>query len=207
MDDFEQLKHVWQQQSAPASIPDIGDLKKRNKNTQLKLERLQLLSAAALLLTSIFIVWMGFFSSVQFQSTLTYVAVVLLALIPAVQAAININVYVRLRRIDLAASVAQHLEQWEQYYAFRKQSIKVNLPIYYILLNGAFGLYFIEILGHFSMLGRVLALIPYFAWMLYAYFVLGRKSLQKENGRLESIINNLQTIQQQLDSAESPAEK
>ncbi|GAB4040213.1 hypothetical protein [Spirosoma jeollabukense] len=198
MDDFEQLKHVWQQQAVPASMPDVDELKKSNANTQRKLERLQLLSASTLLLTSAFIIWIGFFTSIHFQSTLTYVAVVLLALIPAIQGGISLGVYVRLRRIDVGASVAQHLDQWERYYAFRKQLIRINLPVYYILLNGAFGLYFIEILGYFSLTGRILALVPYVAWMMYAYFVLGKRSLHKENERLESIISNLKMLQDQL---------
>ena len=98
----------------------------------------------------------------------------LLALIHAIQGGINLGVYVRLRRIGLGASVAQHLDQWEGYDAFRKQLIRINLPFYYILLKGVFGLYFIAILGYFSLVCPILALLPYVAWMMYAYFCVGK---------------------------------
>ena len=200
MDNFDHLKQLWQQQpvSARSTNVTVAELKKNNADNQRKLERPQLISAILLLLTAIIIIWMGFFSSIQFQSTLTYIAVVLLALIPAIQGFINLSVYSRLRRIDVTAPVAEHLAQWQQYYDFRKKLIRVNIPLYYVLLNVAFSLYFIEILGHFSLLGRITALSLYTAWVLFAYFVLGKRTLRKEDERLEMIIGNLRTIQQQL---------
>ena len=198
MDNFDELKQLWQQQPIPTPTLPIDQLKKNNVDAQRKLERQQLLSGVLLLLTALFIVWMGFFSSIQFQSELTYLAVVLLALIPAAQGFINLSIYRRLHRIDVTMPVAQHLDQWQQYYVFRKQLLRINLPLYYLLLIGAFGLYFIEILGHFSLTGRIIALSLFTAWMLFAYFVLGKRTLRRENERLETIIANLRTMQQQL---------
>ena len=203
MNDFEQLKSLWQQQELTVGAPDPVQLKKNNEDHQRKLERVQLVSAILLLMTTVFILWIGFFSGITFHSTRTYVAVVLIALIPAVQGIINLTVYARLKRVQLAASTTQHLQQWQDYYAFRKRLIRLNLPIYYLLLNGAFALYFIEILGHFSLTGRIIALSLYTAWMLFAYFVLGKRSLRKEYGRLDAIISNLQALQQQLDNTPS----
>ncbi|GAB3891126.1 hypothetical protein [Spirosoma agri] len=203
MDDFENLKRVWQQQTIRPADFTSAELKKTNDGHQRKLERTQLMSAIALLLTPVGIIWIGFFSGITFQSSLTYGAVILIALIPAVQGIINLSTYNWLRRIDITAPIAEHLSQWQRYYAFRKRMIRFNGPIYFLLLNGAFALYFIEILGYFSWLGRVVVLIPYVAWMLYAYFVLGKRNLQKETERLEAIIGNLQTLQRQLDAPES----
>ncbi|GAB3979673.1 hypothetical protein GCM10028806_45530 [Spirosoma terrae] len=199
MDDFDKLKQVWQQQAVPVTKPDLDLLKQSNADHQRKLERPQLFSAISLFLTSAFILWMGFFSSITFQSRLTYVALALLSLVPAIQGVISLTVYNRLRRIDVTAPVTEHLSQWEQYYAFRQKMVRINLPVYYVLLNGAFGLYFIEMLGYFPLIGQLVALSLYVAWMLFAYFVLGKRALRKENGRLMSIIDNLKTIQQQLD--------
>ena len=206
MDNFEHLKQVWQQQAVPTGSFNITELKKHNADNQRKLERTQLISAIALLLTPAAIIWMGFFSSIRFQSSLTYVAVVLIALISVVQGIINLSLYARLRRIDITVPVSRHLEQWQRYYTFQKQLVRINLPLYYLLLNGAFGLYFIEILGIMPTTGRLVALSIYVAWMLYAYFVLGKRTLRKEQERLETIIHNFQTILQQLES-ETPAEK
>ncbi|AUD02417.1 hypothetical protein [Spirosoma pollinicola] len=201
MDNFDHLKQVWQQQIIPAQTINPAELNKDNVDHQRKLERTQLLSAIALLLTPVGIIWMGFFSPIHFQSTLTYVAIVLISAISATQGLINVGLFVRLRRIDISMSTTQHLDQWQHYYAYRKQLIRINLPLYYLLLNGAFGLYFIEILGLMPLAGRLISLGMYLAWMLYAYFILGKRTLRKEQERIEIIIHNLQAIQHQLHSS------
>ena len=202
MDSFDKLKQVWQQQAIPANIPDINELKKSNADNQRKLERVQLLGAISLLLTSVAIIWIGFFSSIHFRSSLTYAAVALIALISATQGIVGLTIYARLRRINISVSVAQNLAQWQRYYTFRKQLIRVNFPLYYVLLNGAFGLYFIEILGMMPLIQRLVCLILYCAWMLYAYFILGKRTLKKEDDRLQAIISNLKTFEQQVQKSD-----
>ena len=204
MNDFEQLKHVWQQQIISASSIDIAQLKKTNSDAQRKLEQTQLWPAFWLLLTAVILIaslrsiWMGFFFGIKFHSLLTYAAVVLIALISAVQGFINLAIYARLRRIDVALPATQHLAQWQRYYAFRKQLVRVDIPLYYVVLNGAFGLYFIEILALLPQWQWLTALALYAIWMLYAYFILGKRTIRREHERLELIIKNLQAIAQQL---------
>lgn len=204
MDNFEHLKHIWQKQPVSKHVPDIRELQKSNADNQRKLEREQIRSGFWLLITSIilttslYLIWVGFFFEIRFHSTLTYSAIILVALLSALQGFINISIYLRLRQIDVTTPAAQHLSQWQRYYAFRKRLVRVNTPIYYVLLNGAFSLYFIEILSLLSPPGRVIALSLYIAGVLYAYLTVEKQRLRKEFERLEAVINNLQQIEQQL---------
>lgn len=198
MDNFDGFKNLWQQPiAAPAPI-DSQWLKRTTATHQRKLERIQLIGAGTLFLTAVLLLLIGFGIDLQFRSILTYVAIVLLAAICVGQGIINLNVYSRLRHIDVTAAVTNHLQQWEDYYAFRKRLIRINGPVYYLLLNGAFGLYFIEILGMMPITARIIALSVYAAWMLFAYFVLGKRTLLKEEQRLTEIIDTLRQQQQQL---------
>ena len=198
MDNFDSFKNLWQQPIAASAPIDSQWLKRTTATHQRKLERIQLIGAGTLFLTAVLLLLIGFGIDLQFRSILTYVAIVLLAAICVGQGIINLNVYSRLRHIDVTAAVTNHLQQWEDYYAFRKRLIRINGPVYYLLLNGAFGLYFIEILGMMPITARIIALSVYVAWMLFAYFVLGKRTLLKEEQRLTEIIDSLRQQQQQL---------
>jgi hypothetical protein len=201
MNDFEELKKLWQQPVAPMQRGEGESLKRINATHQQKLERTQVISAVMLILTAIFLIGLGFFSGLRFQSVTTYIAIVLMALISTGQATINLYMFRQLRQIDDTAPPTKHLQQWKGYYAFRKRLIRINGPLYYVLLNGAFGLYFIEILGLMPMTARIVTLSLYLSWMLFAYFYLGKRTLRREQDRLNEIIGNLHRQQEQLDSS------
>jgi hypothetical protein len=59
--------------------------------------------------------------------------------------------------------VNDHLQQRENYYAFRKRLIRINRAVYYLLPDGAFGLCFVEILGLMLIVTRVVTLSVYIA--------------------------------------------
>jgi amino acid permease len=198
MDNFDEFKQLWRQvPSAPAPI-DSQQLVRNTAPQQRKLERTQLFGAVTLFVTAVLLLIIGFGIGLQFRSTLTYVAIVLLAVICVGQGLINLSVYGQLRRIDVTATVTNHLHQWESYYLFRKRLIRINGPVYFLLLNGALGMYFIEILGLMPLTSRIIVLALYIIWMLFSYFVLGKRTIRKEDDRLNEIIDNLRQQQQQL---------
>jgi hypothetical protein len=200
MNEFDDLKNLWQQSIPPVGPVDTQVLRRANATAQQQLERTQLRGAILLLLTAVYLIYLGFFSRIPFQAVTTYAAIVLIIVCCIGQAGINLYLLRRLRSINVSAPVAEHLHQWETYYAFRKRLIRINLPVYYLLLNGAFALYFIEILGLLPMITRLVVLAAYIAWMLFVWFVLGKRSLRREETRLNGLISNLRGQQAQLNS-------
>ncbi|WP_234736757.1 hypothetical protein [Tellurirhabdus bombi] len=198
MEDFENLKKLWQQETPTPPKIDSSALKKSTQSHQRHLERSQLKAIVTLTLTALFILWLGFFSSIQFQSKLTYAAILMICLVCLAQVLICFTIYRRLRRFNVAAPATEHLQQWEEYYRFRQQQIKINTPLYSLALGIALAGYYIEILRYFSTFYQVLIWVVTLAWILFAHFVLGRRTIQKEYRRLEEIIDNLKKLQQQL---------
>lgn len=198
MTEFDDLKNSWQRATPPVAPVDVRQLRRANATVQQQLERKQLWGAASLVLTALYLIYLGFLSGIPFQALTTYAAIVLIVLCCVGQAGIQLYLYQRLRSIDIAAPVTEHLQQWETYYRFRKRLIQINLPIYYLLLNGAFGLYAIEILGLLPATMQGIVLVLYVAWMLFAWFVLGKRSLRREDDRLTGIMDRLREQQTQL---------
>ncbi len=197
MQDFDSLKDIWQQ-SAADKTPAIIAINKNLKTTKMKLLKPQLHGAVYLTLTAIFIVCLAVFGNLNFQHWYTYGAMALISLICLLQASFMYITYKKIKHIDETAAPATHLQQWEAYYELRKKQLKWNMPVYYILLNIAMGIYVIEIFTDRPIINVLIFIAVYAAWMLFAYFYLGKRSMQRETNRLQSIIDELSGKEGQL---------
>jgi len=203
MKDFDAIKEMWQQQPpAEKNNIDLPSLSKKTADAKTKLMRQQLRGGLVLVFTAIYITWIGFFSSIHFKLTITYIAMLMMLAVILVQAAVCLYTYKKVKTINDTLPPVAHLQQWEDYYVFRKKQARLNMPLYFIFLNIAFGMYFIEVLGGRSFFWNAVVLSVYAAWVLFAYFVLGKRTLAKEETRIKSIIDNLKVLEQQLKTKE-----
>jgi hypothetical protein len=199
MKDFDSIKTIYQQAGSTGEIkPPVASISKSSANSKIKLQREQLYGALVLILTALLIACMALFYNFNFQHWYTYGALVLVCSICIAQAALLLFTYKKIKRIDETASPLQHLQQWEAYYVFRKKQAAINMPVYFIALNLAMVMYLIEVLNGRPILNVIIFLIVYTAWMLFAYFYLGKKNLRKEDKRLQSIINELRSVEKEL---------
>ncbi len=199
MDKFEELQEMWKGSPEPVPPPkEAMAFSSQSRDDRSKLLRQQLTGAITLLVTGAFIGWMALYGDFGFKRLLTYLGMALAILVCWLQSALLFYTWNKLRNIDTTAPPAQHLQQWEAYYDFRKRQAAWNVPLYFVALNLALGLYFIEIFSGRPAFNVGLFITVYLAWMLFAYFVLGRRSLKKENERLEGILSNLREIIAQL---------
>lgn len=199
MKDFESLKEIWQQApEASSAVPNFAKLTEKAIDSKSKLLKAQVRGIITMITTGLFISWLSFFSKIKFQQTLTYIAVSMMIAIVLIQAVLNYFTYKKIKAIDEIQDPATYLGQWESYFQFRKKQLGLNLPIYYIFLNLSFGLYFIEILSGRPIVGIVIFMTIYIAWMLFAYFYLGKRSIAKEEKRIMEIINGLRQIVKQF---------
>lgn len=197
MQDFDSLKNIWQQPGA-GNAPAMINISKQLKTTKMKLLKPQLHGAVYLTLTAVFIVCLAVFGNLNFQHWYTYGAMALISLICLLQATFMYTTYKKIKHIDETATPATHLQQWEAYYDLRKKQIKWNMPVYYILLNMAMGIYVIELFTGRPLRNVLIFIAVYAAWMLFAYFYLGKRSMQKEKNRLQQIIDELHGKKDQL---------
>ncbi|PKV76415.1 hypothetical protein [Pontibacter ramchanderi] len=198
MQEFEELKHIWQQ-STPAPQPGpLPDLSKASAQTKTKLQRAQRNGAISLVITALFIAGLALWGDFHFKQWYTYAAMVLVSLICLAQAGIMFYIYRSIKQIDETAPSTAHLRQWEAYYTFRQRLIRWNGPAYFLLLNLAMGLYLLEVLERASAQFHLIFFSIYLGWMLFAYFYLGKKVLKKEKQRITGMIEDLRQLEMQL---------
>lgn len=164
----------------------------------MKLQKQQLGGAIMLVLTAILIAAMAIFGGFNFTHWYTYGGMVLICVVCLAQAALMYSLYKKISNINETAAPAAHLQQWETYYDLRKKQNKWNMPLYYILLNIAMGIYLVEIFTGRPLVNVSIFIAVYIAWMLFAYFYLGKRNMRKEDERLNSIVNDLKGIEKQL---------
>ena len=199
MQDFDALKNMWQQPSKSGEVTqDMINGLTNTKTTKMKLQKLQLYGAIVLTLTAILIVCLAIFGSLNFKYWYTYGGMVLICIVCLVQAGFMYATYKKIQRIDDTVVPAAHLHQWEAYYDLRKKQNRWNMPVYYVLLNIAMAIYMIEIFTGRPVVNVLIFIAVYLAWMLFAYFYLGKRNLKKEDTRLQKIIEDLKGIEGQL---------
>ncbi len=198
MKDFDSLKEMWQSPTEVEKSPAIKNIGNNSKTLKMKLQKQQLSGAIMLVLTAVLIGGMAIFANFNFKHWYTYAAMALLCAICLSQAGLMLSLYKKIRNINETEAPAAHLQQWEAYYELRKNQNKWNMPLYYILLNFAMGIYLIEIFTGRPIINVSIFIAVYVAWMLFAYFYLGKRTMRKEDARLKNIVTDLKLIESQL---------
>ena len=198
MQEFEELKNIWQQSTPAPQSSHLPDLSKASAQTKIKVQNEYRNGAICLLLTAIAIAGMAIWGNFNFEYWYTYGAMGLVCAICLAQAAILFFTFRKIRQIDQTAPPQQHLRQWEAYYTYRQSLLKWNSPLYFVLLNLALGLYFLEVLGGASTQFQLIFGTIYISWMVYAYFFMGKRIIRRENKRIQSIMEELSQLDAQL---------
>jgi hypothetical protein len=199
MQDFNSLKNAWQQSArADEAKPDLTIIINNTTTSKMKLQKPQLHGAIMLSLTAVFITCLGIFGNLHFTHWYTYGGMALIAVICLVQAAFMYLTYKKIKSIDDTVEPAAHLRQWEVYYHLRIKQNQWNMPVYYVALNIAMAIYMVEIFTGRPAINVMIFIGVYAAWMLFAYFYLGKKNIKREDRRLQKIINELKGIEGQL---------
>jgi hypothetical protein len=198
MQDFDSLKNIWQKPASAEISPTPTTIGKTSKTLKMKLQKQQLGGAVMLILTAILIAAMAIFGGFNFTHWYTYGGMALMCMVCLAQAGLMYSLYKKITNINETVAPSDHLQQWEAYYDLRKKQNKWNMPLYYILLNIAMGIYLVEIFTGRPLLNVSIFIAVYISWMLFAYFYLGKRNMRKEDERLNSIVNDLKGIENQL---------
>lgn len=199
MKDFDSLKTLWEQAGD-------GPNSRENKNVQwssqsrsykLNLQKEQFRGALMLILTALLLIAMAIFADFS-KTLLTYIGMYLLAAICTAQAILFLFTWQKIKNIDETLPPRQHLQQWETYYNFRQMQIKWNMPLYFIFLNLAMGIYLFDLFKGRPVVNVLIFLAVYLGWMIFAYFYLGKRVIRKEAFKLKTIMDNLKQVEAQL---------
>jgi hypothetical protein len=191
MKNFDDIKNMWQQQQVEVNIPAADIIAKAKKDKQYIGRRLLIQSICLLATISVMIYIL---STIKFEMATTYIALGLMILCLVVFGLLKLWQYKQLYNIDLTNEPKQIIQQLELFYKQQKWINTYGLGIYSVVLNIAFILYFIETFAPLSVAWKWGVGVIYTAWMLFALFVLGRRSIKKEHQKMQDIINRIKAI-------------
>jgi hypothetical protein len=198
MSDFENIKELWERHSVPGK-PESSHILKAIKRKKRQAEKKHLMIGICLLLIGCWLFRIGFFSSLHYQYQISSVGLVFMALVPALQGVVHLYVFLRLIGLKISDVPGSYIRSWERYYHFRNIIIRINPPVYFVLLNIGIVLNIIEMLRYYSFESRIIIITTYLALILFAYLFFGRKRIQKERTELNEIITNLKKIEKQIE--------
>lgn len=192
MKDFNDIQNLWKQQETKP-LPDVTQIIASAKKDKQHFTNKIIIQTSILALTLPFLVWIG--SIFDFKKTTSYIGLTLMFCCVFIFSAIRLYQIIRLKKMDVTEEPQVNLHKLEQYYSFQKVVSTKITAAYFIVMNIAFGLYFIEVMTPMSALLKTIVLIVYIVWMLFAFFYLGKKQKAKEYARIQRLIDTIKEME------------
>ena len=193
MKDFNDLQNLWNQQiSAP--LPDVNAILADAKKVQKALNKK--ITTQIIILVAVVVFILILMNVIPFKEATTFIGIGLMATTILLFSAIRFYQVIQLKKIDLTQNPRKLLGNLEQYYKFQNTVNTKYTLAYFILMNIAFALYFIEVLQPVAVLYKIIIIAVYLAWMLFAFLYLGKKHKHKEQAKTQSIIDSIKAIEE-----------
>ena len=196
MEEFKDLENLWKQ--AETKVPTQNTNISKIKNNRMKLKNTHIRGAIFLILTGIFILVLMTTFDDKIRTIPIISSMVIISTMCFLQAFLMLYNAKKIADIDESQAPGFHLQQWRNYQTFQKNQRHWNMPIYYILLSAALGVYLFELLKNVDLWKMILAFVITYSWMLFAYFYLGKKEIKKQDAKLDGIISELNNLESQF---------
>jgi Flp pilus assembly protein TadB len=191
MKDFNDIQNLWQDQKA-SQLPDVNNILADAKKVQRALNRK--ISVQIIILIAVVVFILILMNVIPFKQATTFIGIGIMAVTIVAFSAIRLYQVIQLKKMDLSQNPQQLLLDLEIYYQFQKTVNTRYTQIYFLLMNSAFALYFIEVLQLVPLLYQVIIVVVYLAWMLFAFLYLGKKHKRKEQAEIQSIIDAIKSV-------------
>ena len=196
MEEFKELENLWKQ--SETKIPPQKTNISKIKNNRMKLKNTYTKGAILLILTGIFILGLMIFLDSNIKTILVVSSMIIISITCFLQAALMLFTANEIAKIDETQTPTFHLKQWQNFRAFQKKQRHWNMPVYYTLLSIALGVYMYELLKNADLWKMILTFAITYSWMLFAYIYLGKKEIKKQDAKLDGIISELKSLENQF---------
>ena len=196
MEEFKELENLWKQ--SETKIPPQKTNISKIKNNRMKLKNTYTKGAILLILTGIFILGLMIFLDSNLKTILVVLSMIIISITCFLQAALMLFTANEIAKIDETQTPTSHLKQWQNFRAFQKKQRHWNMPVYYTLLSIALGVYMYELLKNVDLWKMILTFAITYSWMLFAYIYLGKKEIKKQDAKLDGIISELKSLENQF---------
>ena len=196
MEEFKELENLWKQ--SETKIPPQKTNISKIKNNRMKLKNTYTKGAILLILTGIFILGLMIFLDSNLKTILVVSSMIIISITCFLQAALMLFTANEIVKIDETQTPTSHLKQWQSFRVFQKKQRHWNMPVYYTLLSIALGVYMYELLKNADLWKMILTFAITYSWMLFAYIYLGKKEIKKQDAKLDGIISELKSLENQF---------
>lgn len=196
MEEFKDLENLWKR--AETKVPTHNTNISKIKNNRMKLKNTNTRGAILLILTGIFILGLMTTFDEKLQTIPIISSMIMISVICFLQSILMLYNAKKIGEINEGETPGFHLQQWQNFRTFQKKQRHWNMPIYYILLSSALGVYLFELLKNIDLWKMILAFVITYSWMFFAYFYLGKKEIKKQDAKLDGIISELKNLENQF---------
>ena len=196
MEEFKELENLWKQ--SETKIPPQKTNISKIKNNRMKLKNTYTKGAILLILTGIFILGLMTTFDEKLQTIPIISSMVMISAIYFLQAILMLYNAKKIGEINESQAPGFHLQQWQNFRTFQKKQRHWNMPVYYTLLSIALGVYMYELLKNADLWKMILTFAITYSWMLFAYFYLFKKEIKKQDAKLDGIISELKSVENQF---------
>jgi len=196
MEEFKELENLWKQSETevPAKNTDISKI----KNNRMKLKNTYTKGAIILIVTGIGILILMTTFDAKIKTAPIISSMIIISITCFLQAGLMLFTAQKISNIDETQTPGMHLKQWQNFRLFQKKQRHWNMPVYYVLLSIALAVYMYELLKTVDLWKMILAFMVTYSWMLFAYFYLGKKEVKKQDAKLDGIIAELKSLENQF---------
>ncbi|MBU8882634.1 hypothetical protein KSK37_05995 [Kaistella sp. DKR-2] len=196
MEEFKELENLWKQSETevPAKNTDISKI----KNNRMKLKNTYTKGAIILIVTGIGILILMTTFDAKIKTAPIISSMIIISITCFLQAGLMLFTAQKISKIDETQTPGMHLKQWQNFRLFQKKQRHWNMPVYYVLLSIALAVYMYELLKTVDLWKMILAFMVTYSWMLFAYFYLGKKEVKKQDAKLDGIIAELKSLENQF---------
>lgn len=196
MEEFNKIEDLWKH--TENKVPTKHRNLKAIKTNRMNLRNTNLFGALSLISTGIIMQLLKTQLDANIKAMPFHISLFLLSLICFLQAGIMLFLAKKINDIDETQKPIFHLQQWQNFRSSQMKLRKWNMPVYFILLSSTLGIYMYELLKTVDLWKMILAFAVTYAWLLFAYFYLGKKRIKKDDERLDGIISELKQLEQQF---------
>ncbi|WP_431610654.1 hypothetical protein [Chryseobacterium sp. 'Rf worker isolate 10'] len=188
------FKNIWKQQTSnkPNMEELLGKLKKfRNQN----LRRL-ILTNIGLIATSLFILFIWYWYQPEMITTKIGIVMVILAMVIFLFA--YNKMFMVFYKIDQTQSNNEYLQSLYVVKSKQKFMQTTILNLYFIMLFLGICFYMYEYTSRMTLGSGILAYAVTLAWIAFNWFYLRPRTIKKQQGKLDELINKFEEINNQL---------
>ena len=196
MNNFDDIKNIWQNQDA-AKVPDMSEvIKAANKNRKSIITK-SVLGMVTLGGTVLFISWIGFAADFKYITTKLGIVLIVISIIGAMVLNTQMLTLI-LKRSDDTLANQDYLKQLISYRNKQRFFQTKGIALYYLMLTLGFILYLYEFYARnaaFGLKAYGLTLL----WIAFAWFYLRPRAIKKQEQKINELIEQIQSISGQLD--------